>query len=51
MDIRILSDRTVTARKAHRCTVTKKVINAGEKYRRITQIWEGEIQTLTIKHR
>ena len=47
-DITILSDRTLTAAKAHTCDMTGKVIEAGERYRRIVQIVDGELETIRL---
>ena len=51
METRILKDRSVKARKSHTCYFSGAEIHPGEIYRRIVQVWEGELQSFAIKRR
>ena len=44
----VLSDRALKARTDHTCSVCKKAIKAGEKYRRLVMALDGEIGTVKI---
>ena len=40
-----LSRSNPTARKEHRCQECRQIINIGDKYEKITEVFEGEIST------
>ena len=45
------SERTVTARKPHKCCECGRVIEVGEQYEYVTGVWEGDFCTFkTCRH-
>lgn len=41
----LIDEKIVTARKTHKCGECCREIAKGEKYEKVTQIWEGKIET------